>query len=362
MGSGLRPGSGGYPVVMRGLFPLLAAVALCAPPSAHAAELGAGPRRVLALNAAASSVPAERVPPAAELLEREPTVWARYRYEVVLVVGGFAFQSVLIALLLLERRRRWAAEAKARENLAVVAHMNRVSAFGELVGSLAHELNSPLGAVLSNAQAAQRLIAAGKPADDADVRGSLADIVRDVKRASEVIRRIRGVLRKEAWDPADLDVRAVIREAYRLVKADARDKGVSVQVDAAPVLPHVNGDEVQIVQVVLNLLLNAIDAVAAMPEDRRHVRIVAKAVGGQMAITVLDSGLGVTPDVAARLFEPFFTTKPVGLGMGLSISRSIIESHGGTIGLQEAPCGGAAFEIRLPAARGSPAPRAHATA
>jgi C4-dicarboxylate-specific signal transduction histidine kinase len=302
-------------------------------------------------------VPDARVPAGAEVRFREPSPWARHRWEVVLVVAGFALQSALIALLLLERRRRWWAEAKARENLAVVAHMNRVSALGELVGSLAHEINSPLGAVLNNAEAAQRFLARGG-ADVAEVRSCLDDIARDVKRADEVIRRIRGVLRREEPDPRPVDLAAVIQDALRLVKADARDRGVIVEVQLAPGLPSVTGDEVQLVQVILNLVLNALDAVAGVPEPRRRVRISAEAIGPSVAIRVADAGPGVPPALAARVFEPFFTTKPTGLGMGLSVSRSIVEAHGGTITVSSAAGGGAVLEVRLPAA--AAAAKAHA--
>ncbi|WP_248358953.1 sensor histidine kinase [Anaeromyxobacter oryzae] len=296
------------------------------------------------------NVPDRRVPAGAEVRLREPSPWVRYRWAMLLLATGFLLQSTLIALLLLERRKRWRAEAKARENLAVVAHMNRVSVIGELVGSLAHEINSPLGAVLSNAQAAQRFMAAG-PGDE--VRSCLEDIVRDVNRAGEVIRRIRGALRRESWTAAKLDVGAVIRDAVRLVMADARDRGVSVEVQVAPGLSPVTGDEVQLVQVFLNLLVNALDAVAGLPEQQRRVRIIAEPSGEAVAIRVVDAGPGVPPSLAARIFEPFFTTKPVGLGMGLCISRSIVEAHGGSIRVSQAPGGGAEFEVLLRATGGA---------
>jgi signal transduction histidine kinase len=297
-------------------------------------------------------VPDARVPADAAVRLRQPTLWARHGGAIALFALGFLVQSGLISLLLVERRRRARAETKARENLTVVTHMNRVSALGELVGSLAHEINSPLGAALNNAEAALRFMAAG--AGDEEVRSCLDDIARDVTRAGEVIRRIGGVLRREPWAPAPLDVAAVIRDAYHLVKAVARDRGAVVELQVAPALPAVTGDAVQLVQVILNLVLNALDAVAGLPEARRRVRIAAEAVGDRVAIRVEDSGPGVPASAAAHLFEPFFTTKPAGLGMGLSISRSIVEAHGGSIGVSAAPGGGAAFEVLLPAT-GEPA-------
>jgi signal transduction histidine kinase len=297
-------------------------------------------------------VPASAVPAGAEIRFREPAPWIRFGWWLAAIATGFLLQSALIAGLLVERRRRWRAEAKARENLAVVAHMNRVGAIGELAGSFAHELNSPLGAVLNNAQAARRLIAAG-PGHEEDIRSCLDDIVGDTRRAGDVIRRIRGVLRRDDWTPVEVDVRAVIRDAVRLVSADARDRGVEVEVHVAPVLPEVTGDDVQLVQVVLNLLMNAIDAVGGLPEPRRNVRIAAEPLGDGLAIRVTDSGPGIPDSELERVFEPFFTTKPVGLGMGLSITRSLVEAHGGSIGASRAPGGGAEFEVLLPATRRS---------
>lgn len=306
-------------------------------------------------------VPDARLPAGVEIRFREPPPWVRYLWAIGLAGGALLVQSALIALLLLERRRRWWAEAMARENLAVVARMSRVSALGELVGSLAHEINSPLGAVLNNAEAAQRYLAAGT-GELGEVRSCLDDIVRDVERASEVLRRIRGALRHESWTPVALDAGALIRDALRLVQAELRDRGATVDVRVAPGLPAVTGDAVQLVQVLLNLVLNALDAVAPLPEGQRRVRISAEARGDGLAVRVEDSGPGVPPAVAPRVFDPFFTTKATGLGMGLAVARSIVEAHGGAIALAAAPGGGAAFEVTLPAAEGDAAAGAAAGA
>ena len=300
-------------------------------------------------------VPDARVPAGAEILFREPSVWVRYRTSILLALVGFLLQSVLVALLLFERRRRWHAEAKARANLAAVARMNRASALGQLVASLAHEINSPLAAVLSNAEAAQRLMAPSAR-NDAEVRASLEDIVSDVRRASDVIVRIRGMLGEATWAPTALDVEEVIRDALHIVKAELRDRGIAVEVDVAPGLPAVTGDKVQLVQVILNLVINAVEAMSGLPEPDRHVRVAARAEGKGVAIRVEDSGPGVPAELAERVFEPFFTTKPGGLGMGLAIIRSIAEAHEGTISLAPAAGGGAAFELVLPAT-GEPARR-----
>jgi signal transduction histidine kinase len=293
-------------------------------------------------------VPDARIPAGAEVRFREPSAWIRYRRPILLAIAGFLIQSGLVALLLLERRRRWRAEALARANLAAIARMNRASALGQLVASLAHEMNSPLAAVLSNAEAAQRLMEPSAR-DDEEVRASLTDIVADVTRASDVLLRIRGMLGEaEAWAPAPLQVDAVIRDALRLVKAEARDREIALEADVAPGLSPVTGDRVQLVQVILNLVLNAIDAVSGLPEPRRRVRVSAEASGADVLLRVEDWGPGVPWDLADRVFEPFFTTKPGGLGMGLAIIRSIVEAHDGTIALAKRAGGGAAFEIVLP--------------
>ena len=177
----------------------------------------------------------------------------------------------------------------------------------------------------------------------------LDDIVDDARRAGEVVRRIRAHLRREEVEPAPLDVRAVIRDAIRLVEMDARDRQVALSVDVAPDLPPLKGDDVQLVQVVLNLVMNALDALEDVPEGRRRVRVSAAATPEGVEIQVADTGPGIPPAQVERLFDPFFTTKPSGLGLGLSISRSIVEAHGGAIRVSAAEGGGTVFHVLLPA-------------
>jgi signal transduction histidine kinase len=296
-------------------------------------------------------IPAERIPVGAEVRFREPSPWSRHRWSIAIVFAVLAVESALIGTLLVQRRGRRRAEANARENLAVVAHLNRVGAVGELAGSLAHELNSPLGAVLNNAQAARRMIVAGAPRDVQDLRDCLDDIVQDARRAGEVIRRMRGVLRREDFHPMPVDVAGVIRDAVRLVEADARDRDVVLTVDVDAALPPVSGDDVQLAQVVLNLVMNGLDAVARTARERRRVLIRAVPQGDGVEISVADTGPGIPPAERERVFEPFYSSKPAGLGMGLAISRSIVEAHGGTISVDPAPGGGARFRVVLPSAQ-----------
>jgi signal transduction histidine kinase len=289
------------------------------------------------------------VPDGAEVRFQEPRLWNEHRWMVVAGISGLVLQTLLIAGLLVERRRRLSAETRSREALAVVAHLNRVGAIGELAGAFAHELNSPLGAVVNNAQAARRFLLAGPERAD-EVSACLEDIVGDARRAGEVVRRMRAHLRREDIEPVPLDVSAVVRDAVHLVEMDARDRGVSLSVDVEAGLPPLRGDDVQLVQVVLNLVMNALDAVGEVAEDRRRVQVRAAAAGDGVEILVVDTGSGIPPAQMDRLFDPFFTTKASGLGLGLSISRSVVEAHGGSISASPEPGGGTAFRVRLPAA------------
>jgi signal transduction histidine kinase len=293
-------------------------------------------------------VPETLVPATAEVRFRDPGTWRRYSRQILFFSSALLLQTLLIGGLLLERRGRRMAERRAREDLAVIAHLNRVGAIGELAGSFAHELNTPLGAVVNNAQAARRFLAKGSERS-ADVLACLDDIVGDACRAGEVVRRMRGVLRREDLRQVNVDVAAVIRDAMRLVEAEARDREVVLSTFVDPGLPPVCGDDVQLVQVVLNLVMNAIDVLGSMPPDRRRVAVIVVRSRHGVEIRVADTGPGIAPAQVARLFEPFFTTKAGGLGLGLAISRSIVEAHGGSIRALPVPEGGAAFHVFLPA-------------
>jgi len=220
-----------------------------------------------------------------------------------------------------------------------------------LTASLAHELNQPLAAILSNAQAAGRFLGGESP-DLVQVRECLTDIVADDKRAAEVINRLRGLLKKGEYQPSLADLNEVISEAMRLVRNNALLRQVSVKFEPLPGLPPVLGDRIQLYQVVLNLIMNGLDAVAERsPGDRWVLVRTAKADGGGVELTVEDSGKGIAESEIARLFEPFFSTKRDGLGMGLSISRSIVQAHRGKIWAENAVEGGAIFRCVLPVAQ-----------
>jgi two-component system sensor kinase FixL len=263
----------------------------------------------------------------------------------ILEKDGSANQILGASTDITERKH---AESELQHNREELAHVTRISTMGELAASLAHELNQPLTAIMSNAQAAQRFMAAN-PADLEEVREILKDIVQDDSRASEVIQKMRGLVRKGEVVFVPLDIAEVIRDVARLVHSDAVLLNVDVAMELSFGLPLVRGDRVQLQQVVLNLMLNAFDAMKDCPVNERRVMLQAEQDGaGMTKVSVCDRGTGLGADKLDRIFQPFYTTKRDGLGMGLSISRSIIEDHGGHLWAENNPDRGATFCFTVP--------------
>lgn len=253
---------------------------------------------------------------------------------------------VLVSLIDISERR--VNERRAATQRDEIAHLSRVAMLGELSGSLAHELNQPLAAILSNAQAAQLLLARDPPQIQT-VNEILADIVTSDRRAGAVIERLRSMLRKEDMKHAPLDVNHVAEESLRLMHSDLLNRRVSVDTAFAQNLPPVSGDRVQLQQVMLNLLINGCDAAAGRGREARlHVssRLTAR---GAVAVAISDNGDGIAPQDIERIFEAFVTSKPHGIGLGLAICRSIIEAHGGRLWASNNASGGATMEFELPA-------------
>jgi two-component system, LuxR family, sensor kinase FixL len=253
---------------------------------------------------------------------------------------------ILVSIIDISERRM--NERRAATQRDEIAHLSRVAMLGELSGSLAHELNQPLAAILGNAQAAQRLLARDPPQIQA-VTEILADIVTSDRRAGAVIERLRSMLRKEDVKHALLDLNQVAEESLRLMHSDLLDRRVSVDTSFAQNLPPVSGDRVQLQQVMLNLLINGCDAVAGRGRDARlHVssRVTER---GSVAIAISDNGDGIAPQDIERIFEPFVTSKSHGIGLGLAICRSIIEAHGGRLWASNNASRGATMEFELPA-------------
>jgi len=244
-----------------------------------------------------------------------------------------------------ERKR---AELQAQEQHAQLTHLTRVAMLGELSGALAHELNQPLTAILSNAQAACRVLDK-EPMDLDEIRDILKDIGEEDKRAGEVIRRLRALFMKGEPELQELDLNEVIGEAIDLARSDLITRKVNVATALKPGLGRVLGDRVQLQQVLLNLIINACDAMSDNPPHRRNISFSTDEGEDGVRLEIIDCGHGIAPEARAHLFETFFTTKAFGLGFGLSMSRSIIVEHGGSIEGVNNVGGGATFRIVLPA-------------
>jgi len=252
---------------------------------------------------------------------------------------------LLLAVALEERAR---IERDARNQLA---HLSRVAMLGDLSGGIAHELNQPLTAILSNAQAAQQFIA-NKAMDNDEMNAILQDIIAADRRAGEVIARLRALFKRSEAHFQHLDLNDLVREVMSLAHGELITRGVDVVLQLSPGLPLLRGDRIQLEQVMLNIVMNASDAMTGPKSERRRViKIRTVPTRHNVHLSFADSGPGLTPEVAGRLFEPFYTTKAQGLGLGLSISRSIVSAHGGRLWAMDMKGQGAMFSISLPRAK-----------
>jgi two-component system, LuxR family, sensor kinase FixL len=239
-------------------------------------------------------------------------------------------------------------ESEARKLREDLAHVTRVSTLGELTSSLAHEINQPLAAILSNAQAAQRFLSQDKP-DMKEVAEILKDIVRDDNRPAEVIRKIRSLLKKEEARYETLSLNDVIEEILNVVHNDTALTAVSIEKELDPSLPSIWGDRIQLQQVILNLVLNAAEAMKEAAADVRRLNVRTTKNNDRFAIvSIRDMGPGIEEKNASRIFEPFYTTKTGGMGMGLAISKDIVKSHKGEIWAENNPDRGTTFFFTVP--------------
>ena len=266
-----------------------------------------------------------------------------------IVIAALLIKGTLIGAIVMQRRRI-RREDEAQKEQQRLAHLARVAVVGELSGGLAHELSQPLTSILSNAQAAQQALARDC-VDLVEVREILADIVAEDKRAGELIGRIRSLLKRQDSVKQSVDTGALLQEVQLLVKSSLTSRLVTLNATLAPGLPEVLGDRIQLQQVLLNLLLNACDAVKECEPAGRHIDLDARAdAEGQMLhVVVTDHGHGIAADGLERVFDAFFTTKPEGLGLGLAICRQIVNAHGGRLWAEHNGGGGAAFHMTLPA-------------
>jgi len=287
------------------------------------------------------------------LIGRAPRPWSADAVEaterlaemVAAALDRIASQSAVTR----EQEGRRSAEAETRLLREHLAHAGRVSMLGELAASLAHELNQPLTAIYTNVQAAERFLDRKRPALG-EALSALHDLGQDCRRAGEVLGRLRQMFRRHETERVPLAVGPLIEHVLRLLYEDAVGRGVNVVLDVPRDLPLVTGDCVQLEQVVMNLLVNAFDAVTGV-EGPREVTLRATATDGLVALSILDTGPGISPGDLDRIFEPFFTRKTNGMGMGLSICRTIIEAHGGRIVARSGRERGSVFELSLPAVK-----------
>lgn len=238
-------------------------------------------------------------------------------------------------------------EAENQKTLHELAHMNMRAGMGELVSVVTHEINQPLTASLGNAQALRRMLASKQLPEGSEFLPIVEDIIDANRRAADVINRIRTVMRKEEFEMQPLDFNAIVADIVRMLNPAAANEGIVMTADLDPDLPAIPGDRVQLRQVAMNLIVNAVQATRSKGGEPPIVRVKTSVRNSDVALMVEDGGDGV-PEDASRLFEPYFTTKREGLGVGLSITRSIVESHGGTIEVANLPEGGARFSVILP--------------
>ena len=280
---------------------------------------------------------------------REPSLWDAYRREVLIALAIVLVQAGLIGGLIVERRRRQAAVRAERKQRFELVHASRVAMVGELTGAIAHEINQPLGAILSNAEAGEMMLESGAHQPD-ELRRILGDIRRDDLRASEVIRRLRNLLVKHQVEHQRFNLNEAVGDVESILHAEARRRGVTLDIRLPSPAATMVGDRIQIQQVLINLVLNAIEAVADLPEPRRNVTIEVGKNGNTVSLQVRDRGPGIAPEHLSLLFDSFFTTKSRGMGLGLSIVRTLVEAHGGRVTAENSVDQGAVFSIELPAA------------
>jgi signal transduction histidine kinase len=292
---------------------------------------------------------ASGLPPETVALFREIGPWERYRLQILIALAVILAQTATIAALALQGRQRRRAEAALAAGRLELAHLSRVAQIGELSGALAHELNQPLAAILANAEAGERLMAQTPPDLD-EVRAILGDIVEDDRRAAAVIGDLRQLIAKRAPDLVELDFNDVVAATLRLAGNEMRMRRVSVETRLERGRLPVRGNKAQLQQVLINLMVNAADAMAQLEAGERHMTIETRLrPDGWRELAVQDGGPGVAPAVRDGLFRPFRSTKPSGLGLGLSICRTIAETHGGTLDFDPAVDRGARIVLALPA-------------
>jgi len=267
--------------------------------------------------------------------------------ETVYDADGKPLRSIGAIQDITERQQASNERIRLRNELA---HLNRIMTIGELSHSLAHEINQPLGAIMNNAAAAQSIAANPAQGND-DLKEILEDIIKDTNRAGQIIRKIRGMVKKEETQVESLNMEAIIKEVVELFKNAFSIDHISLQMDFHPDLPPVRGDRVRLQQVLTNLISNAMEAMSTKASKNLTIRSAMQSPD-TITVSVSDSGAGIDKEIEDKIFQPFFTTKEGGLGIGLRLCRSIIEEHGGLIWTENNPQGGTTFLFSLKANQG----------
>ena len=292
----------------------------------------------------------EKMIPAGTVVHfKEPSVWEAHRTEVLIALSVILLQAAFIMALFIERRRRSAAELTTQNLNAQLAHASRLAVAGELTAAIAHEINQPLGAIQTSADAADLLLQSNEDRRE-DLLRIVTRIRRDTVRASDVIRRLRTLLARHEPERRAFDLAAAMSDVAMILRPEAERRKVTLDVRPMFAPPSVAGDRTQIQQVLINLVLNAMDAVTGLPENRRLIEVLIERRDANARISVQDRGCGIPGETLPKLFDSFFSTKQQGMGLGLSIARSIVDAHGGRIWAENREGHGAAFHVELPEA------------
>jgi signal transduction histidine kinase len=286
------------------------------------------------------------LPPGSEIRFRVPSAAEQYGPQILAILAALLLQATVITWLLYERRRRRLAEATTRQTMSDLLHANRMATAGQLSASIAHEVNQPLTGIVANANAGVRWLAAGTPNIER-AQMALKQIIAAGHHASDVITSVRSLFKRGAEEGVDVQINQLIRNALSLERIVMERQQISLQLELAKSLPVIFGDRVQLLQVILNLISNAIEAMAS--SSTRMLRITSREdEGGDILVSIEDTGVGIDKQTVARIFDSLFTTKREGLGMGLSICRSIVENHDGRLWVTSTVGQGSSFSIKLP--------------
>jgi signal transduction histidine kinase len=290
-----------------------------------------------------------RLPAGSKIYFRDPSIWEQYQWQIALIFSVILIQAALIAGLLYEHRRRRLAEGQSFRRLTELAHLNRVATAGELSASIAHEVKQPLAAMAAQSGAALRWLAQATPNLD-EARLALEKIKVAGDRAAQIVENLRSMFRKESSAQRPLNVNLLIGNVLALIAHEIQKHNISVQTAFSDVVePKTLGNQAQLEQVFLNLVVNAIEAMSASNAGARVLEVKTVVDENDVLITVADSGPGIDPKSIDKIFDAFYTTKPAGMGMGLSICRSVVQSHGGRLWASRGDSG-LTFYVSLPVA------------